>query len=120
MTKKNDKDDLLGFEELIQDQKKNFLPKPPKGQTRENESGLEQLTFLEEESQRLEILIDFFDNKLKHSFVQTELLIKKQRESNRQLKEAILPIITHKNSLFMQTISELWAIQFKTISKSSE
>jgi dsDNA-binding SOS-regulon protein len=118
MTKKNDKDDLIGFEELLQDQKKSFLPKPPKSQARESESGLEQLTFLEEDAQRLDKMIDLFDNKLKHSFVQTPHLIEKQRENNQRLKLSILPMITSKNSLFMQTLSELWAIQFKEITKN--
>ena len=116
--KKNDNDDLKGFAELLQEQKKNFLPQPPKSSPRENDSGLEQLTFLEEDALRLDKMIDFFDNKLKNSFIQTAQLIEKQRESNQKLRQSIIPMITGNNTIFMQSLRTIWNTQFKEINQT--
>lgn len=119
MTNKKDiaDDDLKGFEELLQDNKdQKFMQAPQKNKKqKEAESGLELITFLEEESIRLDKLVDFFDHKIDKSFAQTQQLVENQKAQNAKIRESILEILSQNQSPLLKSLGEIFDHHFKNI-----
>jgi hypothetical protein len=115
MTKKIP-DDLKGFEELLTTTDNATTP-PINKQNEKNQktTGLELLTFLEEESNRLEVLNNFFSYKIDQNARQSDKLLEHQIENNIKLKKEIIPRLLNENSGFMKSLEEVFNTHFKNI-----
>jgi hypothetical protein len=110
----NRDDDLSGFSELLDNKKQ--APKRKTSSSSKVET-YELLTFIEDETNRLSKLCDFFDSKLKNSvqYSQTDEVIKRQNQHNRRLKDKLKNELEGKDSEFTKNLAHLFDSHFKEI-----
>ncbi len=113
----DDGDELVGFQEFIQDNKP-AVAKKKKGKNRDQVQGPEMVTFIEDEISRLSRLSEFFDKKLQNSitFSPTEELIRKQDSFNILCRERLANNLTKLDSEFQKNLKNLFENHFKELS----
>ena len=107
----NDEDDLVGFKDLI-DTAVTSKDKPKRSSRFDN---YENLTFLEQESDRLNSLIDLFEYKMANlkQFPQDIALSIQQETLNIDLQENITSIMVEEGSVFEKKMAFLFDSFFR-------
>ncbi|MBL7666154.1 MAG: hypothetical protein JNM93_13545 [Bacteriovoracaceae bacterium] len=106
-----------GFDEFLQETKIAPPSENRKKTSRNESSGLELLTFIEDEFRRLSKLCDFFDNKLRNSnmYSQTATLIAKQKDQNERTINSIVSEVNSPDSDLQKNIARMFDNHFKQI-----
>ena len=100
-------DDLIGFKDFLEvERKKN----EPKGTPRERPDGFELLTFLEQDSSRIQKLITLFEEKsyVLKNYPQSKIVLADITIHRDMLKEELTSLLSNPNSEFFNNLAEIF------------
>lgn len=116
MNNKKDKNDISGFEELLEDY---IITESSKSKSKDlseikNFDSFELERFLEIENERLKNIESFFTKKIPNriNFSQTEKLLKIQEKRIEEVKDKLEQKIDHADSIFMKNLSRIFDHNF--------